>query len=117
MLEDLLPFFHHDVASAAACFERFDENGDGLIDLKDMKNSVAKIAVNRANAAASIVPAVGLTAMIDVGAAVAPGDPLCLVHAASEADADRAIAIVREAIYITDSGSPEVPVVLERVAR
>jgi len=55
--------------------------------------------------------------MVEVGRAVRTGDPLCLVHAASEADADRAIAIVRQAIYIADSALPEVPVVMERVAR
>ena len=38
-------------------------------------------------------------------------------RAASEADADRAIAIVRQAIYIADSALPEVPVVMERVGQ
>jgi thymidine phosphorylase len=42
---------------------------------------------------------------------------LCLVHAASEADADRAIAEVRRAILIGGPAPPPKPVVIDRITQ
>ena len=53
--------------------------------------------------------------MIEVGSAVEAGMPLCMVHAASEAAAEDAIAAVRQAILVADTAPPARPVVLGRV--
>ena len=87
------------------------------MDARQVGIAVVTLGGGRANAAAAIDPSVGLTGMVEVGAAIRAGDPLCLVHAASEGDAERAIALVRQAIYIADAALPRVPVVMERVAR
>ena len=87
------------------------------MDARQVGIAVVTLGGGRANAAAAIDPSVGLTGMVEVGAAIRAGDPLCLVHAASEGDAERAIALVRQAIYIADAALPQVPVVMERVAR
>jgi thymidine phosphorylase len=55
--------------------------------------------------------------MTDIGVAVRAGNPLCIVHAASEADADAAIALVRQAIRIGDEPIAGRLVVMERVVQ
>ena len=50
----------------------------------------------------AIDPSVGLTEFVDVGQRDPQRQPLCLVHAASEADADEAIALVRQAVRIDE---------------
>ena len=61
------------------------------------------------------IPSVGFTEFIDVGTRVRTGSPLCLVHAASEADADEAIARLRKAIRIGEPAPPPRPVVIDRI--
>jgi len=70
----------------------------------------------RSHADDAVDPSVGLTEMIGIGTHVRPGSPLCVVHAASEDDADAAIAMVRQAIRIGDPAPPAKPVVIGRIA-
>ncbi len=79
--------------------------------------AVVALGGGRAHADDAIDPAVGLSEVIDVGVSVRAGDPLCVVHAASETDADVAIAQVRQAIRIGEAPVVERPVVLERIVR
>lgn len=58
---------------------------------------------------------VGLAEVARIGASVAKGDPLAMVHAADEASADRAVAAVLGAISIGESAPPERPLILGRV--
>jgi thymidine phosphorylase len=53
---------------------------------------------------------------VDVGRRIEGGEPLCLVHAASDADADAAIALIRRAVRIEEAAPSESPAILERVA-
>ena len=69
----------------------------------------------RRNAASQINPSVGLTEMCAVGERVEVGQPLVIVHAANEADADAAIERIRAAITIGDK-EPEHGIILERIA-
>jgi len=78
--------------------------------------AVVGLGGGRSRADEAIDPAVGLSEVIPVGAAIEAGSPLCLVHAASEAAADQAIATLRAAIRIGDSAPAERPVVIARVA-
>ncbi|MDP2330925.1 MAG: thymidine phosphorylase [Reyranella sp.] len=77
--------------------------------------AVVALGGGRAHADDAIDPSVGLSEMTDVGVEIRPGNPLCIVHAASDADADAAIALVRQAIRIGDAPVAERPVVLERI--
>ncbi len=61
-----------------------------------------------------INPAVGLTDTVGLGQAVTKGDPLCMVHAATEADVEAAIAAVQTAVTIGDAVTPG-PLIIERI--
>ncbi len=63
------------------------------------------------------IASVGLSDVIDVGAQVRAGSPLCIVHAASDGDADTAIDMIRRAMRIGDSAPGQQPVVIERIVR
>ncbi|WP_106745734.1 thymidine phosphorylase [Yoonia maritima] len=61
-----------------------------------------------------INPSVGFTDMIGLGDAVAAGDPLCMVHAATDGDAAEAVATVQAAVRIGDAAKPD-PLIIERI--
>ena len=61
-----------------------------------------------------IDPAVGLTEIAPTGAQVGPDRPLAVVHAASEAAADEAVAALRAAVTVGDEAPPERPVIAGR---
>src|SRR3954471_5066030 len=73
------------------------------MNAREIGIAVVGLGGGRAHADDAIDPSVGLSEVIDVGAEVRTGSLLCIVHAASEAAADEAIARVRRAIRI---GSP-----------
>jgi thymidine phosphorylase len=62
-----------------------------------------------------IDPAVGLTEIAPVGAAVGPDRPLAVVHAASEDAADEAVAALRAAITVGDEAPADGPVIAGRI--
>ncbi|HET6619246.1 MAG TPA: thymidine phosphorylase [Dongiaceae bacterium] len=86
------------------------------MDARQVGIAVVTLGGGRRHADDAIDPSVGLTSVIDVGARVRPGDELCIVRAASEADADSAIDAVRQAIRVDDALPPEKPVVMARIA-
>ncbi len=64
-----------------------------------------------------INPAVGLSALAPIGTDLARGELICVVHAATEAAADRAEAAVRSAYRLGEKPPKIVPkLILERVA-
>ena len=87
------------------------------MDARQVGIAVVALGGGRSHADDAIDPAVGLTEVIDVGTPVRAGNPLCFVHAASDAAADQAIAIVRAAIRIEDRAPAARPVILERIGR
>ncbi|UYN95556.1 MAG: thymidine phosphorylase [Enhydrobacter sp.] len=86
------------------------------INARQVGIAVVALGGGRSHADDAIDPSVGLTEMIGVGTPMRAGSPLCIVHAASEADADEAIALVRAAVRIGDEPVRHRPIVLERVA-
>jgi thymidine phosphorylase len=78
--------------------------------------AVVELGGGRRHADDAIDPSVGLTGFVDVGRHIQRGEPLCLVHAARETDADAAIALIRRAVRIEEEAPPEKPAILERVA-
>ena len=77
--------------------------------------AVVALGGGRRHADDAIDPSVGLTGFVDVGQPIRRGEPLCLVHAASDADADEAIALIRRAVRIADRAPPGKPAIMERV--
>jgi thymidine phosphorylase len=78
--------------------------------------AVVELGGGRRHADDAIDPSVGLTEFVDVGRRIRSGEPLCLVHAASEDDADAAIALIRDAVRIEEAPPSDKPAILERVA-
>ena len=85
------------------------------MNAREVGIAVVGLGGGRSHAEDAIDPAVGFTEFIDVGTRVRTGSPLCLVHAASEADADEAIARLRKAIRIGEPAPPTRPVVIDRI--
>lgn len=83
--------------------------------VRDIGIAVVALGGGRTSPQDAIDHAVGLTALLPVGASVAKGDPLAIVHARSEAEAEEAAAAVRAA-YTIGHGKPRTPrPVLRRV--
>jgi thymidine phosphorylase len=87
------------------------------MNARDVGIAVVALGGGRAHADDAIDASVGLSEVIDVGAQVRAGGLLCVVHAASDDDADAAIDMVRRAIRIGDTKPGERPVVMERVVQ
>jgi thymidine phosphorylase len=85
------------------------------MNARDVGLAVVSLGGGRSHADDAIDPSVGLTEVIDIGASVRPGDPLCIIHAASEGDADAAITLLRQAIHIGDAAVADKPIVMQRV--
>ena len=86
------------------------------MDAREIGVAVVGLGGGRARADDAIDPAVGFTEMIDVGTPVRAGSLLCVVHAATEARADEAIARLRQAIRIGQPAPAARPVVIDRIA-
>ena len=87
------------------------------MNARDIGITVVGLGGGRSHADDAIDAGVGLTEMIETGASVRAGTPLCTVHAATDSDADQAIAELRAAIRIGDKAPAAKPVVMARIAR
>jgi thymidine phosphorylase len=85
------------------------------MDTRRIGVAVLAMGGGRRDAADDINPSVGLSDVCNVGNRVEVGQPLAMVHAASEADANAAIAEIRSAISIGERAAAK-PVILEQVA-
>ena len=85
------------------------------IDGEALGMAVVNLGGGRAVEGDRINPAVGLSDVLRLGAQVAKGQTLAVVHATRSEDADRAAAAVRSAIILAGS-KPQIPeLILERV--
>jgi thymidine phosphorylase len=73
------------------------------IQTRDIGLAVVELGGGRRVASDEVNPAVGLTGLVDLGEPIAKGDPLCLIHADSEAAADAAEARVLAAYGIGEA--------------
>jgi thymidine phosphorylase len=87
------------------------------MNARDIGIAVVAMGGGRTHADDAIDPSVGLSDVINIGAPVRAGSPLCIVHAASEDDAAVAIDAVRRALRIGDAPPVERPVLIERVVQ
>jgi len=61
-------------------------------------------------------PSVGLTDFVSLGQKVDESQPICMIHAADDASADKVEAVLRQAVTIGEAGFELPPLVLERVS-
>ncbi|PTW49530.1 thymidine phosphorylase [Rhodovulum kholense] len=83
------------------------------IDGEALGLAVVALGGGRRREGDRINPAVGLAEMAALGDRIAPGEPLAIVHAASDTDADAVAARVRGAFRLGDT-APEIPPLVQR---
>ncbi len=87
----------------------------GAIDGQALGLAVVGLGGGRQREGDRVNPAVGLSDMAGIGDEIGAGDPLCMVHAATEAQADEAIARVQAAYRLVDAAPPEPALILKRI--
>ena len=93
------------------------ENGwVGAVATRELGLVVLELGGGRRRADQAIDYAVGLSAMAGIGEAVGPGQPLALVHARDQNQADAAVQAVRRCYTIANAATAVPPVLLEEVA-
>jgi thymidine phosphorylase len=85
------------------------------MDARAIGVAVIGLGGGRKQASDRIDSSVGLTRVCGVGQTVRAGEPLAMVHAASEADAGAAIGALQAAIHIGDRAPPPRPVTQARI--
>jgi thymidine phosphorylase len=91
----------------------------GYIEAMDVRRiglAILELGGGRRRAGAAIDHSVGFAETAGIGEAVSAGQPMAMVHAASDADAERAASELSAAITLTDAPLPPPPVVVERRA-
>ena len=86
------------------------------IDGESLGHAVVHLGGGRLKGGDRINPAVGLSDLAPIGEPMGKGEAFALVHAASESDADRAVAEVQAAYRIAPEAPEEPDLILERVA-
>ena len=85
------------------------------VDARELGLAIIDLGGGRRRVEDSIDYAVGLSDVAAIGESVGPERPLCIVHAASDTDAERALATIRAAMTIGDEAPPPAPTVRQRV--
>ena len=85
------------------------------MDVRQIGIAAINLGGGRRLATDPVNHAVGFTQFRGIGRAIEAGEPLALVHAASEADANAAVAALRGAIRIADITPALQPVVRARI--
>ncbi len=85
------------------------------IDVRALGLAIVRLGGGRRRPEDAIDHAVGLSRVVGIGARLAAGDPLCLVHARSEEDLREIEAAVRRAFVIGDAAGTPPPLVYATV--
>ena len=78
--------------------------------------AVVQLGGGRQREGEKINPSVGLSDLAGIGEDIGAGDPLCMVHAATEAQAEEAIRAVQAAYVLTTDAPQDPELVLKRIA-
>jgi len=78
-------------------------------------NAIVNMGGGRKVETDQVDPAVGLSGFLSLGQAVDVGQPICMIHAADDAGADRAEAVLRANVVVGEGGFETQPLVLEKV--
>ncbi|WP_280150566.1 thymidine phosphorylase [Piscinibacter sp. XHJ-5] len=87
------------------------------IDTRALGLAVVELGGGRRRAEDRIDPAVGLAGLAPLGMRVEPGQPLALVHAATAAAANAAVATVQAAYAVSDTAASPGPLIAGRIVR
>jgi thymidine phosphorylase len=87
-----------------------------VIDGEALGHTVVRLGGGRLKGGDRINPAVGLSDLAPLGEPMAKGETFALVHAATEADAERAVAEVMAAYAFAPTPPQEPELIVERVA-
>lgn len=86
------------------------------INGRELGLAVVDLGGGRQREGDRVNPSVGLSDLAGIGDEIGAGDPLCMVHAATAAQAQAAVRRV-QAAYTLQTGAPtEVPLILKRIA-
>jgi len=86
------------------------------IDGEALGLSVVRLGGGRQREGDKINPSVGLSELAGIGEQIGIGEPLCMVHAATEAQAEAAIAAVQAAYGMGDVARADPTLILKRIA-
>lgn len=85
------------------------------IDVRALGLSIVQLGGGRRQVHDSVDPWVGLSSMKHVGEKLAPGEPLAVVHAHSQQQADAAIDAVRAAYQLSDEPCQRPPLIWTKI--
>jgi len=103
---------------AAPVMREVRANGTGFVAAVDgeaLGMAVLRLGGGRLKNGDRINPSVGFSELVMIGERVSPDLPLGLVHAATEAEADRAAAALRAAYTLADTEPDEPDLIYERI--
>jgi len=86
-----------------------------VMNARDIGLVVVELGGGRRRADDKLDHSVGLTQCVGLGRKLAAGDPLAMVHAASEKAADAAIARLQQVIQLGDAKPATQPIVAARI--
>ena len=86
------------------------------IDGQALGLAVVALGGGRQREGDRINPSVGLSDLAGIGEDIGAGDPLCMVHAATETQADEAVRVVQAAYRLAAEAPPDPDLVLKRIA-
>ena len=86
------------------------------IDGRALGLAVVGLGGGRQREGDRVNPSVGLSDLAGIGDEIGAGDPLCMIHAATLAQAEAAVRVVQAAYVLQDKAPPEVPLILKRIA-
>lgn len=89
----------------------------GAIDTRTLGLAVVELGGGRRRADDRIDPAVGLASLLPLGSRVDEGQPLAVVHAATEAAAEAAMRAVQAAYTLSDTPPDRSPLIVEHIVR
>lgn len=107
-----------DLLPAATVIRDVPSPGAGqvrAIDGQALGLAVVGLGGGRQREGDRVNPAVGLSDLAGIGQLIAAGEPLCRVHAATEAQADEAMARVQAAYALGAGPVAEPPLILQRI--
>ena len=104
---------------AATVIREVPSLGTGFVSAVDgeiLGLAVVHLGGGRQREGERINPSVGLSDLAGIGDEIGAGDPLCMVHAGTEAAADAAVAAVQAAYLMAEVAPTEPQLVLKRIA-
>ncbi len=85
------------------------------IDTRALGEVVVRLGGGRLRDGDKVNPSVGLSDMAMIGEELNGDLPLCLIHAANEADADAAMARIQAAYHLSETAPEDPPLIYERI--